>query len=307
MLADNVLLRTPPLRGIGGTASAQKNGFGLRRSAGRVRSGTRQIGLERGDDAVAAEPQLPKSRHDRRDRVGRRRGITGVSWSRAMSTRIERPDVRAGYDAWAPSYDATPNPLVALDRRYTMALLAPLLGERILDAGCGTGGHLAALVDAGSRPVGLDGSRGMLALARRRVPAVPLVRADVNGALPLRSQSFDAVLCALVGEHLTDPRCFAREAAGVLAPRGRIVFSVFHPDMAAAGIEAKFDRNGIRYYLGAERHTVGDYDAALAAGGFADIAIHEHRGDEALVAEIPDAGKYLGRPLLLILVAQRRQ
>src|SRR5207249_774708 len=41
-----------------------------------------------------------------------------------MSKRVRRPGVRDGYDAWSTTYDETPNPLVALDRRYTMRLLA---------------------------------------------------------------------------------------------------------------------------------------------------------------------------------------
>jgi SAM-dependent methyltransferase len=221
-----------------------------------------------------------------------------------MSTRIERPDVRSGYDAWAPAYDATANPLVALDRRYTMAVLRPRPGERILDAGCGTGVHLDALVRASARPIGLDGSRGMLAMARRRVGALPLAQADLNGTLPFRACTFDAVLCALVGEHLADPRSVVREAARVLVPGGRLVFSVFHPDMAAAGIEAKFDRDGVRYYLGAERHRVDDYVTAFTAARFQDVATTAHRGDDALVAEIPDAGKYLDKPLLLLLTGR---
>jgi SAM-dependent methyltransferase len=166
--------------------------------------------------------------------------------------------------------------------------------------------HLGALVRAGSRVVGVDGARGMLTVARRRLGTVALVQADLDGSLPLRSGAFDAVLCALVGEHLADPRCFAREAARMLVPGGRLVFSVFHPEMAAAGVEAKFERDGVTYRLGAERHRVEDYVAALADAGFVDIAIEEHRGDDALVAEVPDAGKYLGRLLLLVQVARRR-
>ena len=223
-----------------------------------------------------------------------------------MFTRVERVDARAGYDAWAPTYDTTANPLVALDRRYTMALLHPRRGERILDAGCGTGAHLETLVRAGSLPIGLDGSRGMLAVACRRLGSVPLAQADLDAALPLRSSTFDAVLCALVGEHLADPRPFAREASRVLVPGGRLVFSVFHPEMAAAGIEAKFDRDGVRYCLGAARHRVDDYVAALVEADLEVVVVRERLGDDALVAEVPDAGKYLGRPLLLELAARRR-
>lgn len=79
-----------------------------------------------------------------------------------MTKRLRRPGVHEGYDRWAESYDDTPNPLVALDRRYTMALLRPRPRERILDAACGTGAHLAAMLRAGSAPVGLDLSHRML-------------------------------------------------------------------------------------------------------------------------------------------------
>ena len=67
-----------------------------------------------------------------------------------MRRKVHRPGVREGYDRWSSSYDRTPNPLVALDRRHTLDLLAPRPGERILDAGCGTGANLGAILRAGT-------------------------------------------------------------------------------------------------------------------------------------------------------------
>src|SRR5204863_6602564 len=150
-----------------------------------------------------------------------------------MAKRVDRPGVRAGYDQWAARYDQTPNPLVALDRRYTMHLLRPRRRERILDAGCGTGVHLGVMLRAGCAPVGLDFSRGMLQVTRRKYPSLPLAQADLNHQLPVRRQVFDAVLCALVGEHLTNLRRLFREIFTSLRPGGRLIFSVFHPEMAA--------------------------------------------------------------------------
>ncbi len=222
-----------------------------------------------------------------------------------MAERVDRPGVRAGYDRWSEGYDATPNPLVALDRRYTMPLLRPRRGERILDAGCGTGANLRVMLGSGSDPVGLDFSAGMLQVARRRLASVPLAQADLDHDLPLRSRVFDAVLCALVGEHLANPARFFREAFAALLPGGRVVFSVFHPELAAAGIEANFERGGVEYRLGAHRHTVADYLTAIEDAGFRRLRVHEFRGDEALVAEVSWATKYLGRPLLLTVEAQR--
>jgi SAM-dependent methyltransferase len=222
-----------------------------------------------------------------------------------MNMRVERPGVREGYDRWAETYDATPNPLVALDRRITLAALAPRAGERVLDAGCGTGAHLGAIAAARSRAVGLDLSHGMLRVARKAAPRAALVQADLNRELPVRRRAFDAVLSALVSEHLTELRRFFGEAFSVLRRGGRLVFSAFHPELARAGVEASFERDGTEYRLGAERHTVADYLGHISAAGFRRLDWREYRGDDRLVEEVPWATKYVGRPLLLLVRAER--
>jgi SAM-dependent methyltransferase len=222
-----------------------------------------------------------------------------------MSKRVERPGVREGYDRWSETYDATLNPLVALDRRFTLAALEPRAGERVLDAGCGTGTHLAALCRARSQAVGLDFSRGMLRVAQRRAPQAALAQADLNRELPVRRRVFDAVLSALVSEHLGDIRRFFAEAFSALRRGGRLVFSAFHPELARAGIEANFERDGTEYRLGAERYTVADYLNHISDAGFRDLEWQEYGGDDRLVEEVPWAIKYAGRPLLLLVRAQR--
>ena len=222
-----------------------------------------------------------------------------------MSKRIERPGVREGYDRWSETYDATPNPLVALDRRVTLAALSPRAGERVLDAGCGTGTHLAALCAARSRTVGLDFSAGMLRVARRRAPQAALAQADLDRQFPVRLGAFDAVLSALVSEHLANIGRFFAEALAALRPGGRLVFSAFHPELARGGIEANFEQGGTEYRLGAERYTVADYLNHIADAGFRDLEWREYRGDDQLVQEVPAASKYRNRPLLLLVQAER--
>jgi SAM-dependent methyltransferase len=222
-----------------------------------------------------------------------------------MAKRVERPPVRDGYDRWSRSYDATPNPVVALDRRHTLAALEPRPGEWILDAGCGTGAHLRALGHSGSQPVGMDFSRGMLGVARRAAPEAWLVQADLDREFPVRRRCFDAVLSTLVSEHLTDLRSFFEETFAVLRPGGRLVFSAFHPDPARAGVEANFEQGGTEYRLGAEPYTIEDYLDRIADAGFRDLRWSEHTPDAALLAELPAAAKYAGRPLLLLVAAER--
>jgi ubiquinone/menaquinone biosynthesis C-methylase UbiE len=52
--------------------------------------------------------------------------------------------------------------------------------------------------------MGVDFSRGMLEIARRNYPEVPLALADLQRSLPFENEHFDAVLCALIGEHLNE-------------------------------------------------------------------------------------------------------
>jgi SAM-dependent methyltransferase len=220
-------------------------------------------------------------------------------------TRIERPGVREGYDRWSHSYDVTPNPVVAMDRRVTLEALDVGAGERVLDAGCGTGAHLAALGRTRSRGLGLDFSRGMLRVARRAAPGAALAQADLNREFPVRRRSFDAVLSSRVSEHLTDLRRFFSEAFASLRRGGRLVFSAFHPDLACAGVEANFERDGVEYRLGAERYTVADYLEHISDAGFRRLSWQELRGDAGLAEQVPAATKYLGRPLLLLVKAER--
>src|ERR671917_1260658 len=217
--------------------------------------------------------------------------------------RTRRVSAQEGYDLWAETYDETPNPVVAMDARYTLDVLSPRPGERILDAACGTGRHLGPLLRARSNPVGVDFSRGMLEIARRNYPDVPLALADLQQSLPFENERFDAVLCALIGEHLDELPFALREMHRVLRADGRLVFSVYHPEMAAAGKEANFERAGVEYRLGAHRYTVEDYANLLEDAGFENPARYEFLGDERLVSSIPPATKLLGFPVLLVLEA----
>jgi SAM-dependent methyltransferase len=144
-----------------------------------------------------------------------------------------------------------------------------------------------------------------LSVARLNHPEVPLVFADLQRPLPFEDESFDAVLCALIGEHLDELALAICEMYRVLKPEGRLVFSVYHPEMAAAGKEAHFERNGMEYRLGARRYTVEDYASLLEEAGFEDLTRHEFLGDERLVASVPSAVSLLGFPVLLVLEARK--
>jgi SAM-dependent methyltransferase len=221
-----------------------------------------------------------------------------------MNPEVRRISPLEGYERWAPSYDATHNPVVAMDRRLGVPSLAARQGERILDVGCGTGGNLPAILTAGARVVGIDFSLAMLDVARHSAPNVDLAIVDLQFPFPFAGAVFDASLCSLVGEHLQDPEELLSELHRVTRSGGRIVFSVYHPKLAAAGIEANFRLNGVEYRLGAYQHSLEDYVTSFHRAGWRDVRYTEHTADELLARAIPSARKFVEGPILLLIRAR---
>ncbi|MFF4629648.1 class I SAM-dependent methyltransferase [Streptomyces griseorubiginosus] len=109
-------------------------------------------------------------------------------------------------------------------------------GDRVLDAGCGTGRALTpvrAAVGPTGVVVGADLTPAMLeaAVGAGRDRDGRLLLADVT-ALPLRSRSLDAVFGAGLISHLPEPAENLRELARVVRPGG--VLALFHPIGRAA-------------------------------------------------------------------------
>ena len=142
-------------------------------------------------------------------------------------------------------------------------LPGPRLG-RMLDIGTGTGRMLELLAPRISAGLGVDASRGMLALARARLAKAALAHCAVRQAdmyrLPL-SGGYDVVLLQMVLHYAEDPDAALAEAARVLAPGGRLVVvdlaehgrddltdRLAHrwPGFTDAAMQAAFDRVGLR-------------------------------------------------------------
>ncbi|MFF5003974.1 class I SAM-dependent methyltransferase [Streptomyces phaeochromogenes] len=109
-------------------------------------------------------------------------------------------------------------------------------GDRVLDAGCGTGRALPPLrgaVGPSGVVLGADLTPAMLEAAVRagRDRVGQLLLADVAG-LPLRSESLDAVFAAGLVAHLPNPAENLRELARVVRPAGTL--ALFHPIGRAA-------------------------------------------------------------------------
>lgn len=122
------------------------------------------------------------------------------------------------------SYDDFARKLVSV------GAIAP--GSHVLDAGCGTGYLLSAVVAAvgpAGQVVGIDFSSGQLRRARAKAvglghSSVRLHLARIEDAPSLFSpDAFDAVYCVAVLPVLLDSEAALRAMVGVLKPGGRLV------------------------------------------------------------------------------------
>lgn len=105
-------------------------------------------------------------------------------------------------------------------------LLALRPGERVLDAGCGSGWLAWRCRSAGARVWALDLALLGVAQARARFPQVGQYQVGDLYALPFVDLAFDAVVLSEVLEHLEEPERGLAEAGRVLRPGGRLLVSV---------------------------------------------------------------------------------
>jgi len=140
-------------------------------------------------------------------------------------------DVRASYDALAVEYEARfCDELAGKPRdRELLEELAAAGGDPVLEIGCGPG-QVGAYVRSRGRPVaGVDLSREMAAIARRRLDGALV--ADMR-ALPIASESAGGVIAFYSVIHLprADLVLALREFRRVLRPGGLVLLAAHEGD-----------------------------------------------------------------------------
>ena len=141
-----------------------------------------------------------------------------------------RADVAAMFDHVAARYDLA-NDVLSLgqDRAWRRAVLEAVAarpGERVLDLAAGTGTSSEPFADAGAVVVPTDLSLGMLAVGKRRRPALSFVAADAL-QLPYADASFDAVTISFGLRNVEDTAAALEEMRRVTRPGGRLVVCEF--------------------------------------------------------------------------------
>jgi ubiquinone/menaquinone biosynthesis C-methylase UbiE len=152
-----------------------------------------------------------------------------------------RVSVAEGYECWAPTYDDSPNPLLAREERHLAPLLSKARNKSALDLACGTGRWLERLMVQGCvSGIGIDSSVAMLRVAgKKKAIKGRLTRANCE-SLPLPSAAFDLALCSFAVGHIRDLGSVVRELGRVTKTGADVFVSDLHPEAYAQGWRVGF-------------------------------------------------------------------
>jgi ubiquinone/menaquinone biosynthesis C-methylase UbiE len=199
-------------------------------------------------------------------------------------SQIELGDVAVRFDRRASTYNR--NDWHRRSAERLVDLLQVASGDRVLDAGTGTGFAAIAAARKGARVVGVDLSSGMLELARRRLDelgldAIELVNGDATALPQHEGGSFDVVIGATVLLYMPADQAL-REWRRLLRPGGSVGLSV----MKAGSPRASEIFRACARRLGAQvvdpsapLGSLSAVQAALRAAGFDQITLTEESID----------------------------
>ncbi|MCL4797991.1 MAG: methyltransferase domain-containing protein [Burkholderiales bacterium] len=190
-----------------------------------------------------------------------------TAWRRRFETFGREHEDDAGIAGWSEAG------LQARFRNFARSWRPAAAGAFWLDAGCGAGTYARTLASSGQHVLALDYSLPSLVKARSRAQEQPLlwVAGDVT-ALPLRSDSFDGVVCFGVLQSLSGPERAISELARVLRPDGELWVDALNarclPNLFGRWrAKARGQETRLRY------DTVGILKRALREGGFRSVRI----------------------------------
>lgn len=141
-----------------------------------------------------------------------------------MSLQTKEADPNYVYN----DYDSKPDPT------HRPMYLAPTLDflrrdksiKRVLDAGCGGGDFTEGLAPAGYEVYGFDLNESAIRAAQKRGTGTFVVASIYDDFRPpFGIDSFDAIVCVEVIEHLYNPRIFVTRAKEALRPGGMLIIT----------------------------------------------------------------------------------
>src|ERR1700738_90462 len=131
---------------------------------------------------------------------------------------------RERHDSLAATYHDFFTPVTALAINPLLDTVRLHAGAQLLDVATGPGSLAAEALRFGARPVGVDISPGMIAIAGNAYPGIDFHVAEVEH-LSFADRSFDAIVCNFGLGHFPYPESAITECVRTLKPGGRIALS----------------------------------------------------------------------------------
>ena len=206
------------------------------------------------------------------------------------------------FDDWPEKYDRWfETPIGRLVKEYESGLvmkhLKPGPGEKILDAGCGTGIFTVDFLDAGALVTGLELSYPMIARAAGKLRGSRFypVTGDMT-ALPFADESFDKAISVTAIEFIADAELAASEMFRVTRPGGTVLLATLNSLSPWAARRAEAGRKGHDIFKKIFFRSPRDMMALTHVRGDWESAVHFEKTEDPLRArEIETAarGKHL--------------
>lgn len=205
------------------------------------------------------------------------------------------------FDPWPVKYDQWfQTPIGRLVEEYESGLILELLqilpGERILDAGCGSGLFTRHLLAAGAQVEGLEISLPMLRRAKERSAGYPFrsIQGDMLH-LPFQDNRFDKFLSVTAIEFIEDAGAAVQEAFRVTKPGGSIVVATLNSLSPWASRRKEAAKKGHPLFKHAVFRSPGEMKGLAPIEGIVKTAIHFQRDeDPRLAKEVEEAGRLEG-------------
>jgi len=215
------------------------------------------------------------------------------------------------FDEWPEKYDQWfETPMGRLVREYESRLFLdmaqPFEGERILDAGCGTGIFTGDFLDRGARVTGLELSFPMLRRAGKKAVGRPflMVQGDMR-SLPFADESFDKAVSVTAIEFIEDAREGIAELFRVTKPGGLIVVASLNSLSPWAVRRKAAARRGHAIFEHARFRSPAEMAGLMPFPCSVGTAIHfEKHDDPDRAMEIERAGQARGLDTGAFIVAR---
>lgn len=220
----------------------------------------------------------------------------------------------------AHRHGGTSSPNEVMEEPAFLRALGPMDGQRVLDLGCGDGTFARRVLDLGATDyLGIDGSAAMIAIARRdhQRTGVRFEQGDLEDIHRLTGP-FDVVTGRMSFHYVADLGLLLGRVRQLLAPGGRVVFTVVHPVISCRP-EAHGPRTSwtvddyfvpgprTRPWFGAtatwHHRTIEDHTRGLIDAGFRLDHLGECAPSATLLADEPEELARRRRVPLILLLA----